>query len=135
MEDYQAKLSGKQVLVAEDNPANRMVMKKLLKKVGIVPEFAGNGQTALEMYQAEGQRWDLILMDCEMPVMDGYDATAAIRQYEQESGLERKLIIGQSAHAIDDLKNKAMERGMDDYLTKPIDRDLLYQTLVDYLGS
>ncbi|AMO55182.1 hypothetical protein GZ77_11580 [Endozoicomonas montiporae] len=134
MEDYQLILTGKQVLVAEDNPANRMVMKKLLKKVGIEFEFAENGQLALENYQQNHERLHLILMDCEMPVMDGYNATAVIRQFEAESGLSRKLIIGLSAHAIDDLKNKAIEQGMDDYLTKPIDRDLLYTTLVKYLS-
>ncbi|MET4693141.1 CheY-like chemotaxis protein [Endozoicomonas sp. NE35] len=80
------------------------------------------------------ERWQLVLMDCEMPVLDGYDATAAIRQFEEEAGLDRKLIIGLSAHAINELKKKALERGMDDYLTKPIDRDLLYKTLVDYLS-
>ena len=134
MEEYQSILTDKQILVAEDNPANQMVMKKLLKKVGIVAEFAENGQIALDKYKAEHERWDLVLMDCEMPVLDGYDATAAIRQYEEESQLARKLIIGLSAHAIDELKKKALERGMDDYLTKPIDRDLLYKTLADYLS-
>ncbi|WP_354016444.1 response regulator [Endozoicomonas lisbonensis] len=134
MEDYQSILTGKQILVAEDNSANQMVMKKLLKKVGIEAEFANNGQIALENYQQNHERWQLVLMDCEMPVLDGYDATAAIRQFEEEAGLDRKLIIGLSAHAINELKKKALERGMDDYLTKPIDRDLLYKTLVDYLS-
>lgn len=134
MEDYQSILTGKQILVAEDNPANQMVMKKLLKKVGIEAEFAENGRIALDSYRANHERWDLVLMDCEMPVLDGYDATAGIRQFEEESGLSRKLILGLSAHAIDELKKKALDRGMDDYLTKPIDRDLLYSTLEKYLS-
>ena len=134
MEDDLSILAGKQILVAEDNPANRMVMKKLLKKVGMEARFAENGQLALESYQQDHEQLQLILMDCEMPVLDGYDATAAIRQFEADSGLARKLIVGLSAHAIDDLKNKALERGMDDYLTKPIDRDLLYTTLAQYLS-
>ncbi|WOG26626.1 response regulator [Endozoicomonas sp. 8E] len=127
-------LDNKKVLVAEDNPANQLVLKKLLKKVNIEPVFAENGQEALEYCKSDPESWDLILMDCEMPVMDGYTATEAIRQFEQEAGIEEHTIIGLSAHAIDELKNKALSRGMDDYLTKPIERDYLFQTLVDYLG-
>ena len=126
-------LNNKKLLVAEDNPANQLVLKKLLKKVNIEPVFAENGQEALDKYKGNPDNWDLILMDCEMPVMDGYTATEAIRQFEQEAGLEKHTIIGLSAHAIDELKKKALEKGMDDYLTKPIDRDNLFKTLVDYL--
>ena len=135
MEDCLTGLSGYQILVAEDNMANQMVMKKLLKKVGIIVEFAGNGQEALDKYQSSPEQWKLILMDCEMPVLDGYKATAAIREFEQTSGLARKPILGLSAHAIEDLKNKAIGLGMDDYLTKPIDRDLLYQRLSEWLSK
>ncbi|WP_257280074.1 MULTISPECIES: response regulator [unclassified Endozoicomonas] len=127
-------LNNKNVLVAEDNPANQLVLKKLLKKVNIVPVFAENGQEALDQFKSNQDNWDLILMDCEMPVMNGYSATEAIRQFEQEAGIERHTIIGLSAHAIDEFKNKALSKGMDDYLTKPIERDALFQTLVDYLS-
>ncbi|WP_252176923.1 response regulator [Endozoicomonas sp. 4G] len=127
-------LDNKKVLVAEDNPANQLVLKKLLKKVNLVPVFAENGQEALDQYKSDPGSWDLILMDCEMPVMDGYSATEAIRQFEQEAGVEKQAIIGLSAHAIDELKNKALSKGMDDYLTKPIERDSLFKTLVDYLS-
>ena len=130
---YLTVLDGKKILVVEDNPANQLVMKRLFKRVGIEGEFAENGQLALEKYKTSHDRWDLILMDCEMPVMDGYDTTNAIRHYEQEAGLDRKMIIGVSAHAIDDLKRKAMDQGMDDYLTKPIEREALYQTIAGHL--
>lgn len=135
MENNHPELAGHKILVAEDNLANQLVMKKLLKKVGIEAEFAANGQEALEIYKNDTSRWDLILMDCEMPVMNGYKATAAIRQFEQETGVDHHLIIGLSAHAIDELKDKAIELGMDDYLTKPIDRDLLYTRLGEWLSN
>ncbi|MGB1270866.1 MAG: response regulator, partial [Endozoicomonas sp.] len=93
-----------------------------------------NGQEVVELYKSDHEKWDLVLMDCEMPVMDGYTATATIRQFEQESNLAKGNIVGLSAHAITEFKNKALGKGMDDYLTKPIDRDLLYKTLAQYLG-
>lgn len=127
-------LDNKNVLVAEDNPANQLVLKKLLKKVNIVPVFADNGQEVVDKFKASPDQWELILMDCEMPVMDGYTATETIRNYEQEAGIEKHTIVGLSAHAIDELKNKALSKGMDDYLTKPIDRDVLFEALVKYLS-
>lgn len=129
-----ADFSGKQVLVAEDNMANQLVLKKLLKKVSVTPVFANNGQEVVDLYKSDHEKWDLVLMDCEMPVMDGYMATETIRQFEQESNLAKGNIVGLSAHAITEFRNKALGKGMDDYLTKPIDRDLLYKTLAEYLG-
>ncbi len=126
--------SDRQVLVAEDNPANQLVLKKLLKKVGIVPVFANNGQEALDYYTAEPSKWHLIFMDCEMPVMDGYTATEEIRAYEQQNNLKQNPIVGLSAHAIAEFKEKALNNGMSDYLTKPLNRDLLYQALNKYLS-
>ena len=127
--------SGKQVLVAEDNAANQLVLKRLLKKIGIEPIFAGNGQEAIELYKADPAKWHLILMDCEMPVMDGYHATENIRDYERDQAIDAANIIGLSAHAIAEFKEKALSNGMDDYLTKPLDRDLLYTTLDRYLSN
>ena len=73
-------------------------------------------------------------MDCEMPIMDGYQATENIRKYEQqEAKITPITIVGLSAHAIAEFKEKALNKGMNDYLTKPIDRDLLYQVLKNYL--
>ncbi|MGI9275769.1 MAG: response regulator [Endozoicomonas sp.] len=126
-------LSGKQVLVAEDNKANQLVLRKLLKKVGIEPVFANNGEEVLEQYKAEHARWELVFMDCEMPIMDGYTATEEIRKFEQENSLPRGKIVGLSAHALDQFREKAIGKGMDDYLTKPIDREVFYNALMDYL--
>ncbi len=128
-----ALFEGKAVLVAEDNPANQLVLKRLLKKIGIIPVFANNGQEVVDSYKADPAKWDLVLMDCEMPVMDGYHATANIRAYESESGISPACIVGLSAHAIAEFREKALNNGMNDYLTKPLDRDLLFKALKKYL--
>ena len=70
-----------------------------------------------------------------MPVMDGYHATESIRDYEKEQAINPASIIGLSAHAIAEFKEKALDKGMNDYLTKPLDRDLLFQTLDKYLNE
>ena len=125
--------SGKQILIAEDNTANQFVIKQLLKKVNITPTFAKNGQEAIEMYESKYAEWDLVFMDCKMPVIDGYQAVESIRQFEQDNDLERGVIIGLSANAFTESTNKAIASGMDDYLTKPIDRDKMMQLLNQYL--
>lgn len=126
-------LSGKQILIAEDNMANQFVIKQLLKKVNIAPVFAKNGEEVIEMYKSKYAEWDLVFMDCKMPVIDGYQATETIRQFERENGLEKGLIIGLSANAFTGSTNEAIASGMDDYLTKPIERDRMMQLLGQYL--
>ena len=127
--------SDRQILVAEDNPANQLVIKKLLKKVGIVPVFGNNGQEALDLYTADTSKWHLIFMDCEMPVMDGYTATKEMRSFEEQNSLSPKPIVGLSAHAIAEFREKALNNGMSDYLTKPLNRELFYEALEKYLNS
>ncbi len=116
-----------QILVAEDNPINRMVVSTLLQKMGVKVHLAVNGREALSLFQSH--HFDLILMDCEMPEMDGYEATRAIRQHEQASDLPRTLIAALTAHAIPALKQRAFDSGMDEYLTKPINREDIVQLL------
>lgn len=106
------------VLVVEDNPVNQLVIQGLLKQLGIKQDHAANGLEALKCF--DKQTYDLILMDCEMPEMDGYQATAQIRIREQRSDRSPVVIIGLSAHARSDYQQRAQEAGMDDYLTKPI---------------
>ena len=127
--------ANKQVLVAEDNTVNQLVLKRLLSKVGIVPKFTSNGQEVVDMYKSGPAKWNLILMDCEMPVMNGYDATEQIRSYEQQEFISPTAIVGLSAHDVSDVKNKALNIGMNDYLSKPLDRDLLFETLNEYLKN
>jgi CheY-like chemotaxis protein/signal transduction histidine kinase len=120
------------VLVAEDNNINLMVIQGMLKKIGITPDVASNGEEAL--YRAKSQHYDLIFMDCEMPILDGYEATQAIRQSEQENMPEfPSIIIGLSAHDDAEYKSKAETFGMDDFLPKPINSTDLNTILKQFI--
>ncbi len=122
-------LIGKQVLVVEDNLTNQMVASQLLTRVGILVDIAGNGQEALVALQ--GKTYDAVLMDVMMPVMDGLDATRAIRQT-----LRLNLpIIALTANAMKGDREKCLEAGMDEYLTKPVEMERLYQTLEKLMVS
>ncbi|WP_323813935.1 response regulator [Cellvibrio sp. NN19] len=114
------------VLVVEDNPVNRMVIKGLLGKLGIVPAFAENGLEACAAVQGAGERFDLILMDCEMPEMDGFEATRNIRAYEQREALLATPIIALTAHALQEHREAVFASGMNYYLSKPITFNSLY---------
>lgn len=111
------------VLVAEDNHVNQMVIKGLLKKVGVVPTIVANGKEAVAAFESHDSHYDLILMDCEMPEVDGYEATRQIRQLEMfDDTLTPCNIVALSAHALQEFEQKGKESGMNDYLTKPVDR-------------
>jgi signal transduction histidine kinase/CheY-like chemotaxis protein len=124
--------AGKQrILLAEDNPVNEKVATHTLHRLGYEVHAVANGQEAVDAWQT--RRYDLILMDCQMPILDGYEATRQIRDLEAQ-GL-RVPIVALTAHAMkgDDLKTKAA--GMDDHLTKPLDREQLRSCLDRYLGA
>ncbi|MFK0573365.1 response regulator [Endozoicomonas sp.] len=125
--------TGKKILIAEDNMANQFVIRQLFKKVNIAPVFAKNGKEAIELYKSNYSEWDLVFMDCKMPLVDGYQATESIRQFEQENGLKKGIIVGLSANAVCGSTNEALASGMDDYLTKPIEREKIMQILSQYL--
>ena len=114
------------VLVAEDNPVNRMVIKGLLGKLGIVPVFAENGLEALDAVKTARERFNLILMDCEMPEMDGFEATQSIRDYERREGISATPIIALTAHALQEHREAVFASGMNYYLSKPITFETLY---------
>lgn len=108
------------VLVAEDNPTNQLVINSLLKKIGLKADLVSNGKDALTRAIAEAPTYDVVLMDCEMPIMDGLTATRKIR----ENGIRRSdgskpIIIAVTAHALETHKEKAFQEGVDDYLVKP----------------
>ena len=123
-------LAGRHVLLVEDNEINREIAMELLKMVEITVDYAGDGQEAVDKFLAFGENYDLILMDVQMPVMDGYRATQAIRR----SGHPRAgsiPIIAMTADAFHEDVVRAAEAGMDGHLAKPIDPERLYQTLAE----
>jgi CheY-like chemotaxis protein len=124
------------VLVAEDNAVNQELALHMLEDLGCRARAVGNGRLALEAFQqADGQdRYDLILMDCHMPEMDGFQATAAIRQSEYtDSSSARIPIIALTADALEGDREKCLAAGMDDYLSKPYSQKQLQQAIERWL--
>jgi signal transduction histidine kinase/CheY-like chemotaxis protein len=121
----------RRILVAEDNLVNQKVVHRILENLGYRIAIAENGRTAVEAWAS--QPFDLILMDCQMPEMDGFQATLEIRR--REGGARRIPIIALTADAMKGTDDACKAAGMDDHLTKPIDRDRLAATLAAYLGS
>lgn len=120
------------VLLVEDNPVNRLVAKKLLNVLGLDCTDVENGKQAIE-HMAE-ESYDAVLMDCQMPVMDGYGATRLWREHEQALGAKRRLpIIAMTANAMAGDRHKCLAAGMDDYLAKPVSRAQLVQTLARWI--
>jgi PAS domain S-box-containing protein len=109
------------VLLAEDNPVNQKVGSRLLERIGCTVEVAADGKEALRAWESGG--FDLILMDCQMPEMDGYEATRQIRSRELAS--HRTPIVALTAHALKGAEEECRAAGMNDFLTKPIDSEAL----------
>jgi len=118
-------LEGVRILVAEDNPINQKVARKMLENLGCVVEIAENGEDAAEAV-ASGS-FDVVLMDCQMPKLDGYGATKAIREHEQ--GIGRVPVVAMTANAMKGDRAKCLAAGMDDYIPKPVRQDVLEDTL------
>ena len=115
------------ILLVEDNTVNQKVASLLLSKAGYQCEIAENGQIALDMFQQDNS-FDIILMDCMMPVMDGFEATKEIRAYEKVSGLPKTPIIALTASVVDDDIQRCYDSGMDAYVPKPVRKEkLLHQ--------
>jgi len=120
------------VLVAEDNPVNQEVVASMLEILGSEVELVATGMEVLAAWRR--RPFDLIFMDCQMPVMDGYEATRAIRQEEAASdSASRTIIIALTAHAMDGDRDRCITAGMDDYLCKPFNLDQLQYTLERWL--
>jgi signal transduction histidine kinase/ActR/RegA family two-component response regulator len=115
------------VLAAEDNEVNQLVLKTLLGQIGLEPIVVGDGRKALEAWRAE--RWDLILMDIQMPEMDGLAATAAIRAEELAAGRPRTPIVALTADALAHQTASYAARGMDGWVAKPIEAARLFEAL------
>ncbi len=117
------------VLVVEDNVVNQKMTVKMLEKLGCRVDVASNGAEAIE--RMEKLKYDLVFMDCQMPEMDGYEATAEIRRREEDSG--HTLIIAITAHAMEGDREKCLKAGMDDYIAKPIKRETLSEMLKNWV--
>ena len=124
-------LSAGRILLAEDSPVNREVAVGMLESLGYHVTVAGNGQQAL--MAADEEHFDLVLMDCQMPEMDGLTATGKIRQREIALGRHRLPIIALTAHAMKGDRDQCLAAGMDDYLTKPYSRMQLRDMVIKWL--
>lgn len=120
------------VLLVEDNAVNRKVAARLLERLGHGVDCACNGNEAIAM--AQMNTYDLIFMDVQMPELDGYGATAAIREWQQRHGIATP-IIAMTAHAMEGDREKCLEAGMDDYLSKPVTLKRLSDMLEKWLGG
>lgn len=126
------KLTGK-VLLVEDNPVNRMLALAMLNQLGLAVTEAENGLVALK--HLEGSRFDLVLMDCQMPLMDGFEATRVIRERESNSLGPRTPIIAVTANALVGDSERCLQAGMDAYLAKPYTLKTLFEMIAPWLGN
>ncbi len=117
------------VLIAEDSEINRKILCKMLDMKNLPYEIALNGKEAVEMF--EKNRYAVVLMDCQMPIMDGYEATKKIREIEE--GAHVVKIIAMTANAMEGDRQKCISSGMDDYLSKPINYDKLFEIIEESL--
>ncbi len=117
------------ILLAEDNPVNQKLVKMLLTKAGYQVEIADNGREAVDKFSSSPDSFDIIFMDIQMPGMDGVEATKEIRRH----GYASIPIIALTAHAMKGDREKCIEAGMDDYITKPVKRETVFEILEKYV--
>ncbi|MEI6262457.1 MAG: ATP-binding protein, partial [Deltaproteobacteria bacterium] len=122
-------LTGARVLVVEDNSINQQLLSELLTQIGITVELVGDGQEAVSMVSASAP-FDAVLMDLQMPVMDGYEATRLIRMMKSAEELP---ILAITAHAMTEERGRCLAAGMNGHISKPINPDELYKTLVQWV--
>jgi CheY-like chemotaxis protein len=132
-EDLKTILDGKKVLLCEDHPLNTLVATKLLEKVGITVVTAENGSIGVKTFaDSEENEFNAVLMDIRMPVMDGLEATTKIRALNRQDA-KSVPVIAMTANAFAEDKQLSKSAGMNDHLSKPIEPQLLYKTLADYI--
>ncbi len=123
------------ILIAEDNPVNQYVIKGLLSKFGIIPSIVNNGVEVVKAYSQKPEYYNIIFMDCEMPEMDGFEATQKIRCFEKNQALKPIPIIAISAHVMQEHKNHCWSSGMNAHISKPISRAKLQEYLSLYANK
>ncbi|WP_461482330.1 response regulator [Porticoccus sp.] len=121
-------LGGTRVLLVEDNLANQKVALAMLSYLGATSVVAGSGEEAVKIFA--DCRANVVLMDCQMPTMDGYQTTRIIRKMEKEKGLKATPVIALTANAMHKDRQLCLDAGMDDYLTKPIEYELLGKAIL-----
>lgn len=121
------------VLLAEDNPVNRALTQRLLEKLGCHVTTANDGEAALQQWRR--QRFDLIFMDCVMPELDGYEATRQLRREEQDHHLRHTPVIALTASAMEQDEERSREAGMDVFVAKPVNIDMLRAVLEQYCSE
>jgi two-component system sensor histidine kinase/response regulator len=121
-------LSGKKVLLVDDSEINLHIVKEILAAEGLETEEATNGRQALEM--AQSRAYDAVLMDIQIPEMDGYEVTQAIRKNPARRSL---VIIAMTAHVLDNVRARCLKSGMNDFVSKPIEADALIEKLVQWI--
>ena len=127
-------LSHLKLLVAEDDATNRLVIRAILKKLHIQHDIVTNGKQALERYSASPESYNAILMDCEMPEMDGYAATREIRAFEKQQQQKAVPVIALTAHVLQEYEQRCYASGMDHVIAKPIDIAILTEALQQFTG-
>lgn len=117
------------ILLVEDNPVNQKMAKLMLTRAGYQVEVAKHGKDALTAYVKAPDQYDLVLMDINMPEMDGFEATERIRSHEMENSLDPIPILALTANVLDDFKQRCKQTGMNDFLTKPIKREVVFAAI------
>ena len=130
------KKHGVSILLVEDNPVNQKMTQLMLTKAGYLIDIAVNGEEGVEKYTRTPSAYDIIFMDINMPVMNGFDATEKIRIFEAENRLDRRIpILALTANVLEDFRHKCESVGMDDFLTKPIKRDLVFKAIQQWTAN
>ena len=121
------------ILVAEDNSISTKVIRGMLSKLNLNPDTASNGEEALRAMQE--RQYDLVLMDCEMPVLDGFSATERLREWEHRERRERTPVVALTAHILSEHKERARQVGMDGHMSKPVEMSQLRELIAHWVGE
>jgi len=121
------------ILVAEDNNISTKVIRGMLGKLNLQPDTASNGEEALNAMKA--RHYDLVLMDCEMPVLDGFSATEQLRAWEAAEQRPRTPVVALTAHILNEHKERARQAGMDGHMAKPVELSQLRELLEYWIAQ